>query len=53
LRVDVGRNAGTEARIDQEIASRVGNQDRRRGEGALIAERAALEREATRQSNTC
>src|ERR1700728_2543117 len=47
LRVDVGRNVGTEARIDQEIALWMGNQDRRRGEGALIAERAALEREAS------
>src|SRR5690348_14362691 len=45
LRVDVGRNAGTEARVDQEIALWVGHQDRRRGEGALVAERAALKRE--------
>src|SRR6185436_1317959 len=46
LRLDVGRDAGPEARIDQEITPWVGNQDRRRGEGALIPERAALEREA-------
>src|SRR4029077_12511573 len=32
-------------RIDQEIALRVLNQDRGRGEGALVAERAARERE--------
>src|ERR1700728_3619325 len=47
LRVDVSPNAGTEARIDQEIALWVGNQDRRRGEGALVTERAALERKAS------
>jgi hypothetical protein len=43
LSVDVGRDTGAEAGVDQKIALRVGNQDCGRSEGALVAERSARE----------
>jgi len=38
LSVDMGRDIGTEACVDQKVALGMGHQDRRCGEGAFVAE---------------